>query len=134
MLLVSPHPVGMDPRMSMLLLMNSNRSPRPRRHLMFRWTFDWEYLVLSRALAACITRAVYEARGSLMLRVIASKAIHLMRAWAVVNSIVEAEAIHWRMDKPLATEDGSVESPVKMVSCSAVSAFVRRVKRVVLAE
>ena len=38
------------------------------------------------------------------------------------------------MDKPLATEDGSVESPVKMVSCSAVSALVRRVKRVVFAE
>ena len=134
MLLVSPHPVGMDPRMSMLLLMNANRSPRPRRHLMLRWMCDWEYFVSSRALAACMTLAVYEARGSLIPRAMDSNAIHLMRAWAVVNSIVDAEAIHWRMDKPLATEDGCVESPVNMVSCSAVSAFVRRVKRVVLAE
>ena len=81
-----------------------------------------------------MTLAVYEARGSLIPRAMDSNAIHLMRAWAVVNSIVDAEAIHWRMDKPLATEDGCVESPVNMVSCSAVSAFVRRVKRVVLAE
>ena len=42
--------------------------------------------------------------------------------------------MQWRMDNPLATEDVSVELPVRMVSCSVVRALVRRVYRVVLAE
>ena len=35
--------------------------------------------------------------------------------------------MHWRIDNPLAIEEASVWSPVRIVSCSLVSAFVRRV-------
>ena len=42
--------------------------------------------------------------------------------------------MQWRIAKPLAVKDGSVESPVRMVSCSVVRALARRVNRVVLAE
>ena len=37
MFLSSPHQVGTEPRMLMLLLIKSKRSPSPIRHLVFRW-------------------------------------------------------------------------------------------------
>ena len=74
-----------------------------------------------------MTLAVYVARGSFLPRAMDSNEIHLRRACAVVNSIIDAEAMQWRMDNPLVIEDRSVESPVKMVSFSVVRALVRRV-------
>ena len=77
---------------------------------------------------------MYVARASYLPRVMDSKAIHFSRAWAVVSSISIAEAMQWSIERPLAMDDESVWSPVKMVSCSLVSALVRRVYSVVLAE
>ena len=48
--------------------------------------------------------------------------------------LADTEAMQWRMDKLLAMEDGYVELPVRMVSCSVVRALVRRMYSVVLAE
>lgn len=62
------------------------------------------------------------------------KTIHLSRVCAVVISMVDAEAIQWRMDRPLAMENGLMESPVNIVSCSFVRALVSLVYNVVLAE
>ena len=79
-------------------------------------------------------REVYVARVSYLLRVMDSKAIHFLRAWAVVSSISIAEAMQWSIERPFATDDESLWSPVKIVSCSFVNALVRRVYSVVLAE
>ena len=51
-----------------------------------------------------------------------------------MSSIFIAESMQWSMERPLAREDGSVWSPVSMVSCSLVRALVSRVYIVVLAE
>ena len=77
---------------------------------------------------------VYDARGLYFPRVIDSKSTHFYLAWVAVSSISIVEAIHYRMDRPLAIDVGSVWSPVRIVSCSLVSAFVKRLYRVVLAE
>ena len=47
----SPQPVGMEPRILMMLLMKAKRTPRPRRHLMLHWMSVWEYFVPSSELA-----------------------------------------------------------------------------------
>ena len=74
MSLSSSHPVGVEPRTSMLLLMNAKREPRLSRHLILRCILVWAYSVWVKALGAWSTLVVYVVNFSLGPKEMASNA------------------------------------------------------------
>ena len=78
-------------------------------------------------------QVVYAASVSWLPSFMDSKSTHFFIACPVFLSTSSVDSMHWRIDKPLVVDD-SMWSPVRIVSCSFVSALVRRVYRLVLAE
>lgn len=77
---------------------------------------------------------MYATRALFLPRAIDLKTIYFRQDWAVVDSISGAEAIQWRIERLLPTNEGSLESLINIFSCSAVSALLSKVYSVVLTE
>ena len=78
-------------------------------------------------------RVVYAVSDSWLPSFMDSKSTHFFLACPIFILTFTVDSMYWRIDKPLVVDD-SVWSPVRIISCSFVSALVRRVYRFVFAE